>query len=115
MLFRLEKRTAQDWESLTSIKELVDQAQDAVFAGKYEAVKTLLLPAIKTAILRSPDVAKADRKSMVLKIEDYLQELGLQAGNVQRRSLYSIMQRPLPEVDAQMQGELSALEKLFEQ
>jgi hypothetical protein len=114
MLFRLEKRTAQDWESLTSIKELVEQAQDAVFAGQYEAVRTLLLPAVKTAILRSPDVAKADRKSMVLKIEDCLRELGLQAGNVQRRSLYSIMQRPLPKVDARMEEELLALEKLFE-
>ncbi|MBW4595514.1 MAG: hypothetical protein KME46_22065 [Brasilonema angustatum HA4187-MV1] len=115
MLFRLEKRTAQDWESLTSLKELVDQAQNAIYANKYEAVKTFLLPAIKMAIYRSPDVVKSDRKSMVLKIEDFFQELGLQATSVQKRSLYSIMQRPLPLVDAQKEAELAALEKLLEQ
>ncbi len=114
MLFRLEKRTAQDWESLTSIKELVEQAQDAVFDAKYEAVKILLLPAIKAAIYRSPDIVKSDCKKMVLKIEDYLQELGLQAGKVQRKSLFSIMQRPLPAVDAEKEAELTVLEKLFE-
>ena len=113
MLFRLEKRTAQDWESLTSIKELVDQAQDAVYAGKYEAVKTLLLPAIKTAIYRSSDVAKVDRKAMVLKIENYLRELGLQGVTVQRKSLYSIMQQRLPVVDASTEKELVELENLF--
>jgi hypothetical protein len=113
MLFRLEKRTAQDWESLTSIKDLVDQAQDAISAGKYEPVKTLLLPAIKTAIYRSPDVAKSDRKPMVLKIEDYLREIGLQSKG-ERRSLYSIMQRPLPPIDDETEAELRSLETLFE-
>ncbi len=115
MLFRLEKRNAQDWESLTSIKELVYQAQDGVLSGEYEAVKTLLLPAIKTAIYRSADVAKADRKPMVLKIEDFLRELGLQAAKVPRRSLYSIMQRPLPAVDSTTELEFAALEHLFNQ
>lgn len=114
MLFRLEKRTTQDWESLTTIKELVNQAQDAVSAGKYDSVKTLLLPTIKTAIYRSPDIAKADRQPMVQKIEAFLQELGLQAVTVQRRSLYSIMQRPLPTVDAGTDAEFTALEQLFE-
>ena len=42
MLFRIEKRTAQDWESLQGIKELVNQAQDAVFKGEYEEVKKTL-------------------------------------------------------------------------
>ena len=114
MLFRLEKRITQDWESLTSIKELVNQAQDAINAGKYEAVKTFLLPAIQTAIYRSSDVARSNRKTMVLKIEDFLQELGLQAGNVQRRSLYSIMQRPLYKADKDKEMELLALENFFE-
>ncbi|MEO0684955.1 MAG: hypothetical protein AAFY76_07895 [Cyanobacteria bacterium J06649_11] len=113
MLFCLEKRTAQDWESLSNIKELVEQAQDAVFTGKYEAVKTLLLPAIKAAIYRSPDIVKSDRRKMLLKIEDYLQELGLQAGNVQRKSLFSIMQRPVPSVNAEKEAELVVLENLF--
>ncbi|NES22047.1 MAG: hypothetical protein F6K41_24770, partial [Symploca sp. SIO3E6] len=72
MLFRIEKRTAQDWESLTGIKKLVSQAQDAVFNGKYEMTKKLLLPTIKAAIYQSPDLAKNDRKGMVLRIEDYL-------------------------------------------
>lgn len=114
MLFRLEKQTEQDWESLTSIKELVYQAQDAVNKHEYEAVKTFLLPAIKTAIVRSPDLAKADRLPMVLKIQQELREAGLQAGQMQQRSLYSIMQQPLPAVDAQTEAELTALEQLFE-
>lgn len=113
MLFRIEKRKQQDWESLTSIKELVTQAQDTVLSGEYEKVKKFLLPAIKTAIYRSPDVTKTDRQQMVLKIEDFLRELGLQSAKVQKRSLYSIMQRPLPQVDAATQAELVALEELF--
>ncbi|NJM72098.1 MAG: hypothetical protein HC862_18995 [Scytonema sp. RU_4_4] len=113
MLFRLEKRNAQDWESLTSIKELVYQAIDAVFKGEYELVKKLLLPAIISEIYRSADVSKADRKKMVLKIEDYLREIGLQGLKTQRLSLYSIMQRPLPSADAQTDAELAVLEKIL--
>ena len=113
MLFRIEKRLQQDWESLKSIKELVAQAQDAVSSGEDHKVKQFLLPAIQTAIYRSPDVAKADRSKMVLKVKDFLQELGFQTITVQTRSLYSIMQRPLPTVDAATQAELAALEKLF--
>jgi hypothetical protein len=115
MLFRIEKQTEQDWESLTSIKELVYQAQDAVTRNEYDTVKISLLPAIRTAIFRSPDVAKVDRKPMILKIENDLREKGLQARGVQRRSLYSIMQQPLPAVDEKTEAELAALEKLFEQ
>ncbi|MEH1841640.1 MAG: hypothetical protein V7L20_23560 [Nostoc sp.] len=115
MLFRIEKRTAQDWESLTSIKELVDKAQEAVLNGKYEVVKTIFLPVIKAAIYQSPDITKADRKQMVVKIEDFLRELGLQAVKVQKRSLYSIMQRPLPEIDAAKEAELASLDQLFQQ
>ncbi|WP_414584445.1 hypothetical protein [Scytonema sp. PCC 10023] len=113
MLFRIEKRLQQDWESLKSIKELVTQAQDAVLSGEYEKVKQFLLPAIQTAIYRSSDVTKADRPKMVLRIKDHLRELGLQAAKVQKRSLYSIMQRPLSEVDAATQAELAALDELF--
>ena len=113
MLFRIEMRTAQDWESLQSIKELVNQAQDAVFKGEYQEVKKTLLPAIRTAIYRTADVTKSDRRAVVLKVEDYLREIGLQGVTEGRRSLYSIMQQPLPEVDAEMEAELVALERLF--
>lgn len=113
MLLRIERRTAQDWESLTKINKLVNQAQDWVFNEKYEAVKTGLLPGIKMAIYSSPDLVKADRKAMMLKIEDYLREIGLQGGTGKRRSLFSIMQRPLPEVAAETEEELAVLENLF--
>ncbi|MDJ0688427.1 MAG: hypothetical protein QNJ41_07950 [Xenococcaceae cyanobacterium MO_188.B32] len=115
MLFRLEKRKAQDWESLTRIKELVYQAQDAASEGKYEVVKHTLIPAIRTAIYRSADVAKADRRPMILKIEESLREFGLQAAKVPARSLYAIMQRPLPKVDEETEKELTTLERLFNQ
>lgn len=114
MLFRIEKRNAQDWESLTSIKELVNKAQNAVIDGKDEIVKTVLLPDIKAAIYSSADVAKADRPKMVLKIREHLRELGLQSAKVQKRSLYSIMQRPLPQVDAATESELKVLEEFFQ-
>lgn len=113
MLFRLEKRLAQDWESLTKIKEWVYLARDAVFKENYGEVKKILLPGIKMAIYRSADLTKADRRGMVLRIEDYLKEIGLQGASEQRRSLYSIMQRPLPAVDAETEAELAALERLF--
>jgi hypothetical protein len=115
MLFRIEKRAAQDWESLTQIKELVYQAQDAVFDGEYSKVKSFLLPAIKATIFRSPDLIKADRRNMVLKIYAHLREIGLQGVTVQKRSLYSIMQRPLPAIDLETEAELAALETLFGQ
>lgn len=115
MLFRLEKRTEQDWESLKSIKELVDKAQDAAAYGKYEFVKQHLIPSIRTTILQSSDISKNDRKIMIRKIEAELKESGLQSVSSQRRSLYTIMQRPLPELDPETETELKALESLFEQ
>lgn len=113
MLFRIEKKTQQDWESLTKIKELVYLAQDAVYAQKYEEVKATLIPAIRTSILRSPDIAKSDRQPMILKIEETLKEQSLQSPELQRRSLYSIMQRPLPAIDAATKADLASLERLF--
>lgn len=82
-------------------------------SGEYEKVKKFLLPAIQTAIYRSSDVTKADRKLMGLKIEDCLRELGLQAVKVQKRSLYSIMQRPLPALNDVTQAEVAALEQFM--
>lgn len=115
MLFRIEKRKQQDWESLKSIKELVVKAQDTVIDGNYEIVKNLLLPNLKKVIFCSSDVTKNDRRDMVLKIEQHLQDLGLQSTKVQRRSLYSIMQRPLPQIDAATEAQLAILEKLLEE
>ncbi len=115
MLFRLEKRSNQYWNSLTKIKELVNKAEDAVIKREYDLVKNTLLPAIKLAIYRSADIAILDRQPMFLKVKAYLKEISLQGAELARLSLSAIMQRPLPEVDAQMQGELSLLEKLFEQ
>ncbi|MEH2253828.1 hypothetical protein [Nostoc sp.] len=115
MLFRIEKRKQQDWESLKTIKELVTQAQNAISSGEYEKVKKFVLPAIEIAILQSTDVTKADRRNMRLKIEEELKELGLQSTKVQKRSLYSIMQRPLPQIDAVTEAELASLEQLFQQ
>jgi len=71
------------------------------------------LPTIETAIYQSADLAKADRPTVVKKIKIHLQELGLQAAKVQRRSLYSIMQQPLGDVDAATEAELATLEQLF--
>jgi hypothetical protein len=115
MLFRIEKRKQQDWESLTTIKELVAKAQDAVLSAEYEKVKQFIIPAIQAEVYRSSDITKADRSQMIRKIKDFLQELGLQGAKVQKRSLYSIMQRPLPQVDPETEAELASLEQLFQQ
>lgn len=114
MLFRVETQKHQNWESLTTIKQLVDQAQDAIYYKNFEIAKTFFLPAIKRAIIQSPDVTKADQRNMILKIEQELKELGLQSTKMQKRSLYSIMQRSLLEVDAATEAELAALEQLFQ-
>jgi hypothetical protein len=114
MLFRVEKRPNQDYESLTNIKELVIKAQDAIFNGDNDKAKQILT-AIRIAIYRSPDIAKKDRRQMVLKIEAELQELGLEAAaqEVEKRSLYAIMQREVPAIDAAKATELTALEQMF--
>lgn len=39
--------------------------------------------------------------------------MGLQGATVQKRSLYSIMQQPMPQIDAETKAELAALEILF--
>ncbi|MEH2077174.1 MAG: hypothetical protein V7K57_22710 [Nostoc sp.] len=115
MLFRIEKRKQQDWESLKTIKELVTKAQDTILLGQYDNVKQFILPAIQSEIYNSSDITKADRPHMIVKIKDFLQELGLQGVKVQKRSLYSIMQRPLPPIDAVTEAELASLEQLFQQ
>ena len=113
MLFRVEKQPEQDWESLSRIKELVNKAQELIFQGEYEEVKNTLIPAIRTTIYSSPDVAKADRSKMIIKIEDYFKEIGLEGQAIQKLSLYSIMQRNLPEIDSHLEKELAKLEKFL--
>jgi hypothetical protein len=111
MLFRLEKRTEQDWEALKSINELVQRAQDAVTKKQMGEAKEILT-AIRIAIMRSPDVVKSDRKVMFDKIEAELKDLGLQGKQVQMRSLYEIMQRPMPAPGAAAGEAWDRLEKL---
>ncbi len=94
---------------------LVVGLENHQYSGEYEKVKKFILPAIEIAILQSPDVTKADRRNMRLKIGEELKELGLQSTKVQKRSLYSIMQRPLPQIDALREAELASLEQLFQQ
>jgi len=115
MLFRLEKRTAQDWESLTDIRDLVYKAQEAAAKGDYDQANNILT-AIKIAVFRSPDLTKSDKRQMVLKITEELREWGLEAarGPVSKPSLYAIMQRSVPPIDTEMEAEFSALEALFE-
>jgi hypothetical protein len=119
MLFRLETRPDQQWESLANIKKLVDQALDLTVKGEHAQVKDVLLPAIKSEVFRSPDVARQDRKEMVQKIEATLKEWGLEGLAPGGRapgappSLNAIMQRQLPSLEPGQEAELQALEEIF--
>lgn len=114
MLFRLERRPSQDWESLTDIKELVYKAQEAVAKGDHEQANSILT-AVEIAVFRSPDLTKSDKRQVVLKITEELHEWGLESteGLVSKPSLYAIMQRSMPSVDAKTEAEFSTLEALF--
>ena len=52
---------------------------------------------------------------MIRKIEADLKEFDLQSVSSERRSLYTIMQRPLPKIDPETETELKALDPLFKQ
>jgi hypothetical protein len=78
MLFRIERRTHQDWKSLSNIKELVERAQSAIETKQHDIARDLLT-SIKIAVFRNPDVAKADRAGMFARIREHLRELGLEA------------------------------------
>lgn len=114
MLFRIEVRSQQDWESLGSIKALVERAESALESGKAGVAKDLLI-SIKVAIARSPDVTKADREGMFARISAHLSNLGLEGrrGALAKRSLYEIMQQPSPSLDEGMKKELEQLHELF--
>jgi len=115
MLFRLERRTSQDWESLTDIKDLVYKAQEAASKGDYQQANNILT-AVKIAVFRSPDLTRFDKRQMVLKITEELHEWGLEStkGPVPQPSLYSIMQRAALPVDAKTEAEFAALEAVFD-
>jgi hypothetical protein len=113
MLFRLDKRISQDWESLTEIRNLVFKAQEAVVNEDIKQANEVLA-AIKVAIFRSPDLTKSDKRAMFLKINAELREWGLEAARgLAQPSLYAIMQRPMPPIDVETEIELSALESLW--
>jgi len=115
MLFRIEVRSQQDWESLSSIKTLVERAESALENGKIGTAKDLLI-SIKIAIARSPDVTKRDREAMFSRIREHLETLGLEGsrGTVAKRSLYEIMQQPSSALDEGTKNELEQLHEMFE-
>ncbi len=114
MLFRIEKRLEQDWEAISSLKELVSRAQDAIISSQQDQAKELLI-AIKVAIARSPDIVKQDRKIIYSKIEAELQELGLEGVSERTpiRSLYQILQRPNPTWNKDQSDDWEKLENLM--
>lgn len=114
MLFRVEVRRQQDWESLSSIKGLVERAENALENGKTGTAKDLLI-SIKVAIARSPDVTKSDREAMFGRIREHLHSLGLEGkrGAAAKRSLYEIMQQPSSALDEGTKKELEQLNELF--
>jgi len=109
MLFCLKQYSEQNWEKLTTINDLVNQAIDKTFSRDYEYVKRFLLPMIQQNIWTSQDIAKGDRSKMILRIKDELKQIGLESTAPRRRSLYGIMQKPLPEIDQETRWELEAL------
>jgi hypothetical protein len=111
MLFRVEKRDNQDWESLPTIRELVERAQDAILK-KQQGDASDILAAIKVAIARSPDVVRSDRPTMFKKIEDDLKDQGLQAVG-ERHSLHEIMQRTIKPLTKRQREEWDRFETLF--
>jgi hypothetical protein len=114
MLFRIELRNQQDWESLSSIKELVERAENAIELDQIDIARDLLT-SIKIAVVRSPDVAKKDREGMFSRIREHLYSLGLEGaqGSATKRSLFEIMQQPFTSLDKETISELDQLERLF--
>jgi hypothetical protein len=120
MLFRITRRTDQDWESLTEIQNLVYEAHELLVKGLAKPnviskVKEKLIPHIKITIFRSPDIATKDKRAMVVRIEDELRQYGLESrcGKHVKPSLRKIMRRPMPDIRPEMQEELDELEMLF--
>ncbi len=113
MLFRLEKRSTHDWESLSDIQELVYKAQDSVLDRKPKQTQEIL-SSIKVAVFRNVYLTKTDRVQMFMKIESYLREFGLQSAGQQmpKLSLYPIMQRPLPVLNPEQAADFHRLFKL---
>jgi hypothetical protein len=113
MLFCLKQYSEQNWEKLSKINDLVNQAIDTTFKQDYEYVKRFLLPIIQQEIWTSQDIAKNDRTKMILRIKDELKQIGLESTTPRKRSLHSIMQKPLPEIDQETEAELQVLTQMF--
>jgi hypothetical protein len=115
MLFRIEKSSQQDWESLVNIKELVYIAQEQVSRGNIKDVNEQILPSLKTAIFRSPDITSKGKKELYLKIIQVLKEWGLESssGSVRELSLNAIMQKPLLPVDSSTFLDLERFESIL--
>jgi hypothetical protein len=115
MLFRIQAQKEQKWNAITEIAILVQNAQEALINNKRDDVEKYLLPAIKMAIIRSPDIAGEDRYPMMAKIQHTLKKIGLHStlreGKI--RSLHAIMQQPMPPVDTELETEFLDLQVLF--
>lgn len=113
MLFKLERHDTQDYELLSEINDLRDLALQAVFRGEYEQVRTTVLPAIKSAVIRSPDLTRKHRGEVIVRIEQELRAHGLQGQRPEaRESLSALMRRPLPP-GVEWEAELARLERLY--
>ncbi len=113
MLFRIQKRSGQEWEALTRIKKLVNKTVEAVNRKKIKQAKEFMTE-IKIAVLTSPDLVRNDRRQMWVKIKAALKECLLESTTLSASalSLYAIMQRPLSEPDPETEQEIAAIEEL---
>ena len=87
-----------------------------MYLYKYKNKRSLCLKQTpRTVSQRSITLVTSITTDAILysQIKEYLHELGLQATKLQKRSLYSIIQKPLPPIDTATEAELAALEQLF--
>jgi hypothetical protein len=105
---------------LTEVQNLVYEAHEMLVKGLarpnvVSKVKEKIIPHIKVTVFRSPDIATKDKRAMIIRIEDELQQYGLESSRetLTRPSLRKIMHRPAPQMTPAMQAELDDLEMLF--
>lgn len=91
------------------------QSRSMTTRMEIKQVEKYLIPSFRIAVCQSSEVSKSDRNVMIRKIEADLKEFDLQSVSSERRSLYTIMQRPLPKIDPETETELKALDPLFKQ
>ncbi len=118
MLFRIQKKPEQDWEALTEVKSLVERIFNTLENGNGSreataTVKKELWPNLKRTVRQSPDIAKKDKRNMLLRIKAEILDWGLESTEKSAASLRQIMHRPLPEMMPEMEAELDELETLY--